>query len=56
MCPDRDFYEGGQLTIVIGTQKIMARTGVFVRVVCALEQSLSSSSTTPSKNYDLNKA
>jgi hypothetical protein len=27
------------LTLVIGTQKIMASTGVFVRVVCALNHS-----------------
>jgi len=28
------------LTLVIGTLKIMARTGVFVRVVCALKRSI----------------
>jgi hypothetical protein len=30
------------LTLVIGALKIMASTGVFVRVVCALKQSISS--------------
>jgi mevalonate kinase len=29
------------LTLVIGTLKIMASTGVFVRVVCALKHSIS---------------
>ena len=28
------------LTLVIGTLKIMASTGVFVRVVCALKHSI----------------
>jgi hypothetical protein len=28
------------LTLVIGTLKIMASTGVFVRVVCALKRSI----------------
>jgi mevalonate kinase len=28
------------LTLVIGTQKKMASTGVFVRVVCALKHSI----------------
>jgi len=36
------------LTLVIGTLKIMAGTGVFVRVLCALIHSISSFSTTPS--------
>ena len=32
----------------IGTLKIMASTGVFVRIVCALKDSSSNFSTTPS--------
>jgi hypothetical protein len=36
------------LTIVIGTLKIMARTGVFVRVVFALKHSTSSFPCSPS--------
>jgi len=36
-----------ELTLVIGILKIMASTGVFVRVVCALKRSISSS-TNPS--------
>jgi hypothetical protein len=36
------------LTLGIGTLKIMANTGVFVRVVCALKHSISSFSTTQS--------
>jgi hypothetical protein len=31
------------LTLVIGTEKVMTRTGVFVRVVCALKR--------PTKNF-----
>jgi hypothetical protein len=30
-----------KLTLVIGTQKIMASTGVFVLIVCALKHSIS---------------
>ena len=36
------------LTLVIGTIKIMASTGVFVRVVCALKHSI--------ENFPHNKA
>jgi sulfite exporter TauE/SafE len=36
------------LTLGIGTLKIMASTGVFVRVICALKHSISSLSTTSS--------
>jgi hypothetical protein len=35
------------LTLAIGTLKIMASTGVFVRLVCALKRSISSKSQTP---------
>ena len=43
------------LTLVIGTIKIMASTGVFVRVVCALKHSNENSLTTK-HDFDLNKA
>ena len=36
------------LTLGIDTLKVMVSTGVFVRVVFALKESISSSSTTPS--------
>jgi hypothetical protein len=36
------------LTLVIGTLKIMASTGVFVRVVCALKHSIISFPCSPS--------
>jgi hypothetical protein len=36
------------LTLDIGTHKIMARTGVFVLVVCALKQSISGHGGQPS--------
>jgi mevalonate kinase len=35
----REFWYA--LTLVIGTKKYMASTGVFVRVVCALKRSIS---------------
>ena len=35
------------LTFAIGTLKIMASTGVFVRVVCALKQSIKNFSSPP---------
>jgi len=38
------------LTLCIGTLKIMASTGVFVRVVCPLSRYISSFSKTPSMN------
>jgi len=37
-----------KLTLVIGTLKIMAGTGVFVRVVCALKNSIKNFPRTPS--------
>jgi hypothetical protein len=47
-----DFAEiwgfGYGLALGIGTLKIMASTGVFVRVVCALKRSISLKSQTPS--------
>ena len=36
------------LTLVIGTIKIMAGTGVFVRVVCALKRTIKNFLSTPS--------
>ena len=39
---------GYGLTLVIGTLKIMAGTGVFVRVVCALNHSIKNFTSTPS--------
>ena len=38
------------LTLVIGTSKIMASTGVFVRVVCALKHSIKNFSSPSSMN------
>jgi hypothetical protein len=43
------------LILVIGTLKIMASTGVFMRVVCALKHSISSFLTTPSRILTLIK-
>ena len=43
------------LTLVIGTIKIMASTGVFVRVVCALEHPIENFPPTK-HNFDPNKA
>jgi hypothetical protein len=36
------------LTLVIGTQRVMAGTGVFVRVVCALNSATKSEPSQPS--------
>jgi len=44
------------LTLVNGTLKIMARTGVFVRVVCALRHSIKFFSWLTKHYFDLNKA
>jgi hypothetical protein len=35
-----------ELTLGIGTLKVMARTGVFVRVICYLKRSISSDART----------
>ena len=44
------------LTLVIGTIKIMASTGVFVRVVCALKHSIKNFPLITKQDFDLNKA
>ena len=44
-----------RLTLVIGTLKIMASTGVFVRVVCALIYSIEIFPPQKKHNFDLNK-
>jgi len=44
------------LTHVIGTLKIMASTGVFVRVVCALKHSIKNFPLSTKHDFDLNRA
>ena len=43
------------IKLVIGTLKIMASTGVFVRVVCALKYYIEKFPPTTKHNFDLNK-
>jgi|AntAceMinimDraft_1070359.scaffolds.fasta_scaffold206685_1 hypothetical protein len=44
------------LTLVIGTLKFMARTGVFARVISSLKHSIKSFPSRPKHDFDLNEA